>query len=1032
MASKIMKPSEFQRVRLIQEKEITLPEPPSKKEIDGWDLPKEAQKFRPPDVPSDKEFNKMEKSDQIRFLKREMEKRSEGYWFYNNGNIEYMTGVHYFYCSYWKIDIGLPHWRDSDRDFFYFWDAAVQSPDSHGVIYITGRRQGKALDISTPIPTPSGWVTMEDLQEGDQVFASDGSICNVTFVTPVQHERKCYELTFSDGSTLVADEEHQWIAYNKSSRKMIDHPKWRAKKRVVTTKEMFENQKVGKKNESNWSIEVCGAARYPKRDLAIPPYILGLWLGDGHSKGARITNIDEPILNDFREYVEELGLDLNPIPNDPITYVAKIKDKSKNPGNKNSFNTKLRSYDLINNKHIPDDYLQADRWSRHELLKGLMDTDGSIHQEGASCEFCTKFDHLADQVLELACSLGYKARKTSKYNKKVGRSYYYVRFSHGGRPPFKLQRKIDGCVGRGKGGWRSNHRYITSIVEVESRPVKCIQVDSEDSSYLCGKNYITTHNTSLSTCILYEATSKVKERQSGIQSKTNKDSKGVFNKLISSWKKLPSFWKPADSGESRPSSALKFQEPSTRSTKNKVKEYKDYLDSFIDYAPSVEEAYDGTKQFRLLHDEVGKKSDADVWERWNICKPCMEVGINIVGKALLTTTVEEIEDDGCKKIWMESDHMAVDEEDPRTISGLWRYFKPAYLGHEGFIDEYGYSVVEDPAEPIVAREGHLIKYGCRTHLERKRKKLTGKGLYQEIRKFPFTIQEAFRVDSKLSMFDTDKCYDQMNYNASVLKPMFTTGNFVWKNGERDSEVIWQPSPNGKWKVAWHPPEGDRNRHSNLGGQRRPTVKDVVSGCDPFDHKVTTDNRKSNAASYGLRKYNPLDPNTGNFVTEYIGRPPKPEIFWEDMILQNRYYSSEMLVENNKPGLINYFRQRGYEGYLMSRPDPTHTAFSAKNQKELGIPMTGEAARSSLIEHLQSYIYDYIGIKEDGTMGNCPFDFLLEDWIKFEVDAWTKYDATVASGLAVLASKKFVYKQETFDVFQFHHKYNNKGKLSRRL
>jgi hypothetical protein len=156
------------------------------------------------------------------------------------------------------------------------------------------------------------------------------------------------------------------------------------------------------------------------------------------------------------------------------------------------------------------------------------------------------------------------------------------------------------------------------------------------------------------------------------------------------------------------------------------------------------------------------------------------------------------------------------------------------------------------------------------------------------------------------------------------------------------------------------------------------------------------------------------------------------MFYEDMIMQNHYFGCMMLVENNKPGLINYFRSRGYVGYLMHRPAETHTS-SSRHQEEVGIPLSGEAARSALIEALTSYIHDYIGFNEEkNTMGVCPFNDLLDDWISFEFDDWTKYDSTVSSGLAILGSRKSSIKLQSFDISPLFQKYDNTGKVSKRV
>jgi len=550
-----------------------------------------------------------------------------------------------------------------------------------------------------------------------------------------------------------------------------------------------------------------------------------------------------------------------------------------------------------------------------------------------------------------------------------------------------------------------------------------------------GLIYVTNRRdgkTHRANCTLYEGASKTEEAEVGIQSKTNSDAKAVFNKLVKSWQSnklvkswqsIHPMWKPIDVGDSKPSTKLEFNEPAKRNTKNQKKVYGEVLRSEITYQNVKDEAYDGYGLFLYLMDEYGKTVDGDVYNRWNIVKECFSDGSTITGKAILTTTVEELERKGginALKIWQESDYYDKGITG-RTKSGLYRAFKPASYGLRGvdekgvpFIDEYGYSDVER------TKNYHL----------KVRSTLSGEALSSYKRKYPLNEDEAFMMDAKDSPFDIGRVQDQITFNNhNNIEPV--RGNFAWANGQPDTKVVWHPDPNGRWLVDWHPKAEHRNKFTIVNGYKKPTGTTVVSGVDPFDHKTTTDSRKSDAACYSLRKYDPMNPGGSNkFISEYVNRPSTPEMFYEDILMQNVYFSSEVLIENNKPGILNYFRMRGYYGYLMKRPESTQTKFSKKSE-EPGIPMTGDAARDALINALVTYIYDNIGYNQDeDTYGSCPFNHLLNDWVKFDVGKWTDYDSTVASGLAVLASLKPIVETITFDITQFHKKFDNKGGQSR--
>jgi hypothetical protein len=212
--------------------------------------------------------------------------------------------------------------------------------------------------------------------------------------------------------------------------------------------------------------------------------------------------------------------------------------------------------------------------------------------------------------------------------------------------------------------------------------------------------------------------------------------------------------------------------------------------------------------------------------------------------------------------------------------------------------------------------------------------------------------------------------------------MVTRGNFIWKNGKKDSEVIWVPDRKGNWNVVWLPKKEESNKvEIKRTGKFPGNELHIVSGCDPFDHDTTTDGRRSDAASYVFKKLDVHDQdNSHMFVSEYIHRPPKAEMFFEHMLMQCVYYGCPILVENNKIGLIQYFKRRGYEKYLMARPESTHTKFS-KKQTEVGIPATGTAVANAIVDSIQAYIYDYVGFNaEEGEIGRVFFTRLLKDWL----------------------------------------------------
>lgn len=1053
----------FEQDRQIGEHKIILPTPPDISKIAYSDLPKEQQFFRRTYLPSDWKFYTTEQRSA--FAREEWRKRNEGFWFMNNGQIEYMSPTHYFYCNWWRIDraeipkeyildprdYNFPFFVDSDRDWHYVMDMAYADENCVGLFSIENRRGGKALSLDTDIPTLDGWKTMGSIKEGDMVFGSNGKPTKVTFVSDVMDNNNCYEVVFSDGSKVVADEEHLWIAYDRVDRWSMRRGKSEefTKPKVVTTGYMKSKLKYHK-SENNWSIKNCDPVLYDKKDLEIPPYILGLWLGDGSRETATITSIDDFIIKEWVSYGESIGLNFKVVGRDKIMYNLVTKESQNGGWVTNNFKNKLRKYNLLKNKHIPDIYLQSSFDDRLELLKGLMDTDGSTYKESSTCEFCSKDEKFILQVHELICSLGYKSRITSKLNKKYNRRYYYLRFSPHGLVPFKLQRKIDRTKKTLKGGWKPNHRYVVAINRVDSVPVRCIAVENEDRSYLCTKSYIVTHNTQRAISYEYEKVSKTKDSQGGIQSRNDTDAKKVFGKIVYGWRNLPPFFKPTDTGEKNPARTIRFDEPRHRDSKNQNKEYSESLHSWIDYENAKEGAYDGQPQLINIQDEIGKISKEegiDLLERIRVVRECCVKGSTVVGKIIGTTTVEEMEKKGgrqAKDLWDRSTVLDTEacsmpqiyktkkarDENGFTLSGLYRHFKPSYMGLWGtdtdktpFIDRYGYSQVDR----------------AKAYLERRRSNKTGADLSSEKRKYPIVVTDCWVSDSKKSVFDTTRIEQQIQHNQSLPDSLLVRGNFMWKDGIKDSIVVWQPMPEGRWLVAWLPKVEDRNKHIVIYGKKRPANTEIgCFGLDPYDHKITVDNRKSDAASYGFRQFDPMSPSeSGIFISEYVNRPKLPEILWEDMILQAVFYGWQTHIENNRIGTINYFRMRGYYEYLMDRPEETQKDVVQGKEQEKGTPMTGEEARMALIYATESYIGSKVGlIEEEGKTpyyGKCYFNRLLTDWLDFDFDQkWTKFDCMVGAGFALLGSRKRVLKKTESKPMHLFQKYSNKGMVSKRV
>lgn len=453
--------------------------------------------------------------------------------------------------------------------------------ESVPAIVEAGTGTGKALDVETPIPTPIGWKRMGDLVVGDVVFDESGSPTPVIAAFDVMYDRTCYEVEFSDGSSIVADAEHEWASYTVVDRKWVARPRtgtYAAKNFVtsdqlgkleqvitlsqsdnplsvseavvligghhwsvyqaackiapvhvgkrptryprqvlltsvrerlerdlstqrrdsraytlVTTESMAATLTVGASQRANHAVSVAGPLVLPEADVPIAPYFLGVWLGDGSCRSNQITTAD-PIL---ATEIEKDGYSVRSLKSHPYLYAVDDENGKAVSRWQPGMTGRLRALGILRNKHIPPVYLRASVQQRRALLAGLLDTDGTVGSHGA-VEFTTTNPRLAQDVHELMCSLGFRpwlGCGRSRYNGKDCGPKWTLAFTTD-EQVFRLERKVTAHKERLRNysPERNRFRYVVAVREVPSRPVRCIQVESQSHLYLAGRSMIPTHN----------------------------------------------------------------------------------------------------------------------------------------------------------------------------------------------------------------------------------------------------------------------------------------------------------------------------------------------------------------------------------------------------------------------------------------------------------------------------------------------------------------------------------------------------------
>jgi replicative DNA helicase len=425
------------------------------------------------------------------------------------------------------------------------------------LIVIAGRPGlGKALALDTALPTPTGWTTMGAVRVGDQLLAGDGRPTTVVAATDVMVGRPCFEVTFSDGTTVVADAEHQWLTETRASRRAVGG----GAAAVRTTAQIAETVRcVTADARANHSIRTAAPLQLPEADLPLSPYALGVWLGDGHSAGARITTADPEIVMHLEAeglvvtrqggallYGVHLpaaevsarpcaicGAPFIPKASQVVTCGRSCGGRAKGLGGSpccpdwggpssglarcatcraehGTVQGLLRTLGVLGDKHVPAAYLRASEGQRRDLLAGLMDTDGTVTSTG-NLQFAVTSERLAQGVHELVLTLGHRCtvtRNAVRGRHESSSTCFILNWTTDERV-FRLERKhlLHKELSRMTPA-RVGQRWITAVTRVPSVPVRCVEVDNADHLYLATRSMVPTHNSTLGLDIARSASVK--------------------------------------------------------------------------------------------------------------------------------------------------------------------------------------------------------------------------------------------------------------------------------------------------------------------------------------------------------------------------------------------------------------------------------------------------------------------------------------------------------------------------------------------
>lgn len=346
----------------------------------------------------------------------------------------------------------------------------------------------KGLDINTPIPTTEGFKKMGDLTLSDKVFDKEGKPCSIKNISDIHH-KKCYKIVLDNKEEIISDFEHRWLVtiirrkYKQVNKKRYGYDF--IEEKVMTTEEIFNylnSPNYKRKSEKLLKILNTKSLDLPNIELPIDPYVLGVWLGDGHSADSKITQANEKVWEEIERRGYTLGDDVSQKgcgKAQTRTIFGMFKD--------------LKNLNLIKNKHLPDLYLFSSYEQRLDVLRGLMDSDGYFHKKRRRFVMNTSKKWQSEAIKKLVSSLGFKATEIETTNYLEGRKFkgWNCNFNTDGTNPF-LCRNQDIEINVTT---ESNYKNIVSCELVDTIPTKCIEVDSESHTYLYGTGFTVTHNT---------------------------------------------------------------------------------------------------------------------------------------------------------------------------------------------------------------------------------------------------------------------------------------------------------------------------------------------------------------------------------------------------------------------------------------------------------------------------------------------------------------------------------------------------------
>ena len=844
-------------------------------------------------------------SEYGKWLRTERDRCWKGYVRESDG--EWIPGPLYFYINYCPIILSniIEGTKKAQRvvDFPEIWEGIYlrfhyMHQARHGGLYNDFKggnhcaelaSRGKAFAYSQEVETPNGKVLWKDIKIGDSLFSIDGSTTKVVDI-PYDSMSDVYKIIFKDGRKVLTTKEHLWKFYKNGKI-------WN---KLYTTEEVLNSNRI-----TRFAVPKITAVNYSYQEVPITPYLLGLMLGDGSFTISKYNQAQfSSNQSDVVEYEKKLGITFKKIKNTKYNWLIPYKnfgDKAKILGLNNV---------VSNNKFIPKCYLYNTKEIRLEVLKGLLDTDGSIHN-GGKPEFYTSSKQLALDVLFLCRSLGYItsiSKKSSYYtykgNKKQGKDCYIV-YIQSNDLLFGLERKNRLCGKlQGKNLKQTLSSNIKSVEFSHKEMCKCVTVDREDGMFLIG-DFIPTHNSksySMASVLTHNfILGENEESNKNVASAVTAYQKeylikdGVLNKFLS----MADF------------NAEHTQFPRKR-LKNSLQEMNwemGYKDADLNIDKGTRNSVLGVSSKDDTSKLRGKRSvfigveEYGTFPRlldlYNVLLPSVQDGDYVFGLLYLQGTAGDNESDfaGAQEIMYNPKgynmyHIPNIYDKITQGKPFFIYFFPGYLNRKGCYNKDGVSDVIAALIEILEHR-HTVKHNSSDP----------NTILKIVAEVPITPSEAILKigGNYFPIKDLTERLGELDSNPREMDDIYVGELILDKLGQPQFKITSNspirdfPHKDNKIEGAveiYKMPE--KNADGKVYTDR------YIVGCDPYDDDTST--------TLSLGSYYVLDLWTDQIVAEYTGRPLLANDFYEIGRRLTLFFNAKMNYENNKKGLFAYFSQ----------------------------------------------------------------------------------------------------------------------------